>query len=285
MHFPTKHVLFHTAPVSAIFIHHLPSLSSPSFMKREKASPRASFWSVGAPKDGDGASWRRTEPVNSTTSSSNSQRALQEVQSRQLWNRSSPDSVEKLAKAEGSGAVKGSIEQEKGGDLAVRSAAGVISEQEKTFLTVTVPPTEVDVPPRVEHIISHKEARVSEVVSECLELPEWFVKELIRFGAVYSCPVHPLPPDSMSPTLEQLERLKRIRRESMKTFGRHANHQQPRRLTSDCVITQNSYVRVHVHPKRFPAFYRYNWSERIIWDGQGCVVVNKPPGCQVRNQH
>lgn len=153
--------------------------------------------------------------------------------------------------------------------------------QEETFLTVKVPPVEVNVPPRVEHIVAPWEGSASEVLSRCLVLPSWFIKELIRFGAVYSCPVHPLPPRSTSPTVQQLNEVNKIRRESIKKFGRNAIHQQPKRLTTDCILPENSYVRVHVHPKRFPAFYQYDWAERIIYNGEGCVVVNKPPGCQV----
>lgn len=44
------------------------------------------------------------------------------------------------------------------------------------------------------------------------------------------------------------------------------------------------YFRVHVHPKRFPAAHEIppaEWASRIVHDGEGFVVVNKPAGLQV----
>ncbi|GMH42683.1 hypothetical protein BSKO_10602 [Bryopsis sp. KO-2023] len=254
-------------------------------MKRDNVynRPSGGFWGAGAPRGSDAASWRRTEPLESVRPRQQAQPQRQNFQERQRESTPPPptkvedDSRQKTRKinqcdspATAERTMQPRCEEE-----------GGLTDLEKTFLTVKVPPTDVDVPPRVEHIIAPKEGIASDVISESLDLPTWFIKELIRFGAVYACPVHPLPPESMSPTPEQLDRLKHIRRETMKTFGRHHNLQQPRRLTTDSTLTIYSYVRVHVHPKRFPAFYRYNWSERIVWEGSGCVVVNKPPGCQV----
>jgi len=40
-------------------------------------------------------------------------------------------------------------------------------------------------------------------------------------------------------------------------------------------------LRVHVHPKRFPAAYSVDWQQRIIAENHEYVVVDKPPGVQV----
>jgi hypothetical protein len=45
------------------------------------------------------------------------------------------------------------------------------------------------------------------------------------------------------------------------------------------------YARVHVHPKRFPAVYAagglQGWRARVVAQGEGWVVVDKPAGVQV----
>ena len=44
-------------------------------------------------------------------------------------------------------------------------------------------------------------------------------------------------------------------------------HQQPQRAASDVPVEKYAYVRVHVHPKRFPSAYKVDWkvgSERPL---------------------
>ena len=38
-----------------------------------------------------------------------------------------------------------------------------------------------------------------------------------------------------------------------------ATHSQPQRVTQDVAVSQHAYVRVHVHPKRFPAVHNVDW--------------------------
>lgn len=45
----------------------------------------------------------------------------------------------------------------------------------------------------------------------------------------------------------------------------------PQRVTQDLVIPENSYVRVHVMPKRFPAVYSVSWAVRA--GGWPCVLM------------
>jgi len=47
--------------------------------------------------------------------------------------------------------------------------------------------------------------------------------------------------------------------------------------------THTRYMRVHVHPKRFPAAYKHDWRSRILAVTEDYVVVDKPPGIQVRS--
>lgn len=55
----------------------------------------------------------------------------------------------------------------------------------------------------------------------------------------------------------------------------------PRRFTTDAVVPEHSYIRVHCLPKRFPAYHQVSWSRRVIADGPDFVVMNKPGGVPV----
>lgn len=37
------------------------------------------------------------------------------------------------------------------------------------------------------------------------------------------------------------------------------SHSIPRRVREDVTVEPNSFIRVHCHPKRFPAAYAYEW--------------------------
>ncbi len=58
----------------------------------------------------------------------------------------------------------------------------------------------------------------------------------------------------------------------------------PRRVSSlPCPVHEAGYVRVHLHPKRFPAVYQVpDWRQRIIRVTEHYVAVDKPAGVQVR---
>ena len=36
-------------------------------------------------------------------------------------------------------------------------------------------------------------------------------------------------------------------------------HSQPKRAAEDVPVSRHAYIRVHVHPKRFPAAYIVDW--------------------------
>ncbi|KAM4101859.1 hypothetical protein ACJW30_05G177900 [Castanea mollissima] len=113
-----------------------------------------------------------------------------------------------------------------------------------------------------------------------------FLRHLIHFGAVYYALVCPKPPPSA--TEEQIRIFKEFTapsvlrkrasikgktiREAQKTF----------RITHvDQFVEAGTYLRVHVHPKRFPRCYEIDWKSRIIAVSESYVVLDKPAGTSV----
>lgn len=67
-----------------------------------------------------------------------------------------------------------------------------------TLQAVAIPPTGQNLGPRVEHIHIASNGLLSDAVATALQLPQSFVLELIRFGAVHYCPVMPQPSPKVS---------------------------------------------------------------------------------------
>ncbi|ESW19737.1 hypothetical protein PHAVU_006G151200 [Phaseolus vulgaris] len=141
-------------------------------------------------------------------------------------------------------------------------------------------------PPRVEHLVVSEGGPVLEHICKALELPPLYVTDLIQFGAVYYALVCPQPPPSA--TEEQIRVFKEVTepsvlrqrasikgktvREAQKTF----------RVThADQFVEPGTYLRVHVHPKRFPRCYEIDWRSRIISVAESYVVLDKPAGTSV----
>ncbi|OVA11109.1 Pseudouridine synthase [Macleaya cordata] len=141
-------------------------------------------------------------------------------------------------------------------------------------------------PPRVEHLVVLEGGPVLEYISKALDLPPLFVADLIHFGAVYYALVCPKPPPSATP--EQIKIFKEVTepsvlrnrtsikgktvREAQKTFRiTHVNE----------FVEAGTYLRVHVHPKRFPRCYEIDWKSRIIAVAKSYVVLDKPAGTSV----
>lgn len=72
-------------------------------------------------------------------------------------------------------------------------------------------------------------------------------------------PIHQSPPPSLQHNLEVLARL------------------EPSQAASQ-LLTPGAYVRVHLHPKRFPAAYHVDWAARLLHVDEHHVVVDKPNG-------
>ncbi|CAA3031610.1 RNA pseudouridine synthase 6, chloroplastic isoform X1 [Olea europaea subsp. europaea] len=141
-------------------------------------------------------------------------------------------------------------------------------------------------PPRVEHLVVSEGGSVLEYICQALSLPPLFVADLIHFGAVFYALVCPDPPPNATP--EQIKVYKEVTnpsvlrtrasikgktiREAQKTF----------RITRiDEFVEAGTYLRVHVHPKRFPRCYEIDWRSRIIAVTDSYVVLDKPAGTSV----
>ncbi|TKY72137.1 RNA pseudouridine synthase 6 [Spatholobus suberectus] len=141
-------------------------------------------------------------------------------------------------------------------------------------------------PPRIEHLVVSEGGPVLEYICEALDLPPLYVADMIQFGAVYYALVCPQPPPNA--TEEQIRIFKEVTepsvlrkrasikgktvREAQKTF----------RVTHvDQFVEPGMYLRVHVHPKRFPRCYEIDWRSRIIAVAESYVVLDKPAGTSV----
>ncbi|KAK4753262.1 hypothetical protein SAY87_022060 [Trapa incisa] len=140
--------------------------------------------------------------------------------------------------------------------------------------------------PRIEHLVVSEEGAAMDYISKTLNLPPLFVADLIQFGAVHAALVCPQPPPTATP--EQMRLYKEVTdpailkyrasikgktvREAQKTFRITEPYQ---------IIEAGSYLRVHVHPKRFPRCYEIDWKSRIIAVEESYVVLDKPAGTSV----
>ncbi|XP_047317161.1 RNA pseudouridine synthase 6, chloroplastic [Impatiens glandulifera] len=141
-------------------------------------------------------------------------------------------------------------------------------------------------PPRIEHFVVSEDGPVLEYITRELNLPPLYVEDLIQFGAVFYALVCPKPPPTATPkevmaykeatdpsVLKNRTSIKgKTVREAQKTF----------RIThADQIVEAGTYLRVHVHPKRFPRCYEIDWLSRIISVSDEFVVLDKPSGTSV----
>jgi hypothetical protein len=154
---------------------------------------------------------------------------------------------------------------------------------EQTLEVVKVPPNPTNPGARVEHLEVTADGLLSDVVATALQLPTWFVLELMRFGAVHYSPIMPPPAAAARPRMSQqhLQHVEQLRAAGLARHGRNPALQHPKRILRDQAVAAGGYVRVHVHPKRFPAAHRCDWRAAILADMQEYVVVDKLPGVQV----
>ncbi|CAL9131691.1 unnamed protein product [Musa textilis] len=141
-------------------------------------------------------------------------------------------------------------------------------------------------PPRVEHLVVFEGGLVLDWISKALDLPPLFVADLIRFGAVYYALVCPKPPPTATP--EQIQIYKEVtepsvlqKRSSIK--GKTVREAQKTFKVTDAnqFVEAGTYLRVHVHPKRFPRCYEIDWKSRIIAVTSTYVVLDKPAATSV----
>lgn len=141
--------------------------------------------------------------------------------------------------------------------------------------------------PRIEHLVCLEDGNVVDLVSKSLSLPPSYVEELIHFGAVYYALVCPPPPKG-SLSAAQMELYKKAsalsqnkKRPSLK--GKTlVEAQKAFRITSIYEgIEAGTYLRVHVHIKRFPRCYEVDWRSRVIAQTEAYLVLDKPAGVPV----
>ncbi|BBN16676.1 hypothetical protein MPTK1_7g08400 [Marchantia polymorpha subsp. ruderalis] len=141
-------------------------------------------------------------------------------------------------------------------------------------------------PPRVEQMVVMESGNVVDLVSRALCLPPMYVEDLVEFGAVHYALLCPSPPPTA--TTEQLEVYKQFSflqdhkaRPSCK--GKTAREAQKtyRVIRKDLYLEAGSYLRVHVHPKRFPRCYDTNWRQKILFQTESFLVLDKPAGVSV----
>jgi len=152
-----------------------------------------------------------------------------------------------------------------------------------TLRALDIPPSEPALGACVKHLMADKDGELSDIIAGAVCLPKVFIAELIRFGGVHTCPVHPEPrqehKDKM--TADHLETIMAARMAAMKREGKHPSKSVPRRICQDVSVPQGSYIRCHLHPKRFPAVYSVRWEDRVVEVTDTYVVINKPAGCPV----
>jgi len=139
----------------------------------------------------------------------------------------------------------------------------------KVQAAVRIPPGDEQLSARVEHLAVEAPGPLSHVIAAALQLPVDLIQQLMRFGAVYYCPV---PPDvhakgSAALPAETVARMEELRAQALLKWGRDSRLSTPRRALVDCVATVGGYVRVHLHPKRWVSCPPSRWSQRGDWRG------------------
>ncbi|KAJ8442295.1 hypothetical protein Cgig2_011218 [Carnegiea gigantea] len=141
-------------------------------------------------------------------------------------------------------------------------------------------------PLRVEHLVVLEEGPVCDYISKTLNLPLLYVADLIHFGAVHYALVHPEPPATASP--EQIQLYERFtsplflkQRKSLKEKTIKEAQKTYRITHVDEYVEVGTYLRVYVHPRRFPRCYEIDWKSRIIAVTESYVVLDKPAGISV----
>lgn len=93
----------------------------------------------------------------------------------------------------------------------------------------------------VKHLLSPKSGLLSDVLLSTLELSEESFKELLALGSIYL---------------------------------------EGQRLLENALVPEGAYVRLHSKPRRFPK-NTFDWSQRVIFENNNFVVVNKPAALPV----
>ncbi|GAQ80342.1 hypothetical protein KFL_000520130 [Klebsormidium nitens] len=143
-------------------------------------------------------------------------------------------------------------------------------------------------PARVEHllVLQEKGTAVDELEQQ-LDLPPSFAEDLIKFGAVHYAPLLPPPPPNSRPSVHS--QWSESTAKASDEFGLHPSSQALKlmmrvgRLQDPFrLLRQGGYLRVHVHPKRFPRCYEVDWRGRVLTETPDYVILDKPAGVPVQ---
>ncbi|KAH7434755.1 hypothetical protein KP509_06G033200 [Ceratopteris richardii] len=183
-------------------------------------------------------------------------------------------------------AARAQLEEKTAKSCLVLSPEDKISKRFETYDSL-LPCPQQNLPPRIEHLVCLEDGYVVELVSKSLDLPPKYVEELVHFGGVYHALVCPPPPEgSLSPLQWQLYKkavaLSHDRKRPCLKGKTIAEAQKTFRLMSTYEgIEAGSYLRVHVHIKRFPRCYEIDWKSRVVAQTDAYVVLDKPAGVPV----
>ncbi|KAI0498779.1 hypothetical protein KFK09_019672 [Dendrobium nobile] len=140
--------------------------------------------------------------------------------------------------------------------------------------------------PRIEHLVVSEDGNVLDYISKALRLPSKYVADLIQFGAIHYALVCPKPPPTATP--EQVKIYREVtepsvlqRRSSLKGKTVREAQKTYRIADANAFVEAGTYLRVHVHPKRFPRCYEIDWKSRIIAVTDSYVVLDKPAATSV----
>ena len=169
------------------------------------------------------------------------------------------------------------------------SAAGTAGEEKETvFLdALDCPPSAARSGALVKHILVPEEGTgmpASAVIAAGLGVPAEHARRLMAFGAVHWSEAPPLPRDSAGVAPETLANLERAHEAARARAGNacaFGKMSKVRRLREDRALPRSAYVRVHAHPKRFPACYEVDWASRVIRETEHYVALDKPAAVPV----
>lgn len=141
------------------------------------------------------------------------------------------------------------------------------------------------------HAIVDESMTLENLLHRRLFMPKDIVDSLIRFGAVHWSRVPPeIPLDAGVPHADAARKIRQVALETLASSGDMQSMSQKERarlskservLDGSKMIPAFSYIRVHMVPKRFPVFYGVDWARRVIAQGNGYIVMNKPSGLPV----
>ncbi|KAL4856876.1 RNA pseudouridine synthase 6 [Chlorella vulgaris] len=133
---------------------------------------------------------------------------------------------------------------------------------------------------RVEHLLAPRDGCLADVITEALQLPQGAAELLLRFGAIHTCPVPPAlsAASAAGMSAAELAEVQLAREAAQQRAGTSSQVRTTRRAQEGATTTRGAYIRVHLHPKRFPGAHAVDWAGRVVASTDEYVVVSKPAG-------